>query len=696
MEAPDLKNKAVVETAIYVEDLQATETCYRMVVDDPGGSAVEVMCPLPGAWPVTGCAMVAVLLMATAFTTPGRAATLVVKGQARAVIIVPDKASPVAEGAARLLRDHIRQMSGAELPIRREDRITGAPTRDQAWVLVGEGKLTKKRGLTSKGLGPGGIFQSAQGQVLALFGSDARTPSDPSGTRYAVTTFLEDKLGVRYLWPGELGKVVPRRTTIVVEDFQRRFTPRLAQRRIRSMGYHDRIQVGLDRLGFTKEDYERLRARAERTQVESADWFGWHRLGGTLNMSSGHAFSHLWTKYGKDHPEWFALQPDGSRDQSRNPERARLCKSNPDLIAAIAKEKIAELKRNPGLLGAALGPNDGGRTTFCTCPKCEALDSAKGRKVLLWDFTGGTRRDLKHVSLTDRMVYFWNAVAERVAKVHPHKLLVVDAYGVYAAPPVERKLHPNLVVRFAPLGYHAEDYRQESLRAWEAWSKAAKRIYFRPNLMLLGRRDGLPLLYVHKFGKDFRYLADHGMMGTDFDACCHHWATQGLNYYMVARLHWNPEQDVDTLIDDYCRAGFGPAAKAVRRYFDQLEALMNEVAAKKKMTAAYSRRALAGLRKQLEEARKAASNDATIAKRVAFLELGLRWTEIELRAHALLADPKKADRQAVRKTLDERFALMRDVFQKTPLAVNVAYVSWGEDTLWARLGWKRSGSGRKP
>src|SRR5213079_3040718 len=115
---------------------------------------------------------------------------------------------------------------------------------------------------------------------------------------------------------------------------------RLAQRRIRSLPYHDRIQVGLDHLGFKKEGYERLRADAQRTQAESPDWFGWQRLGGTLNLSAGHAFTHLWAKYGKDHPDWFALQSDGSRDQSMNPDRARLCVSNADLIAAIAKEKI--------------------------------------------------------------------------------------------------------------------------------------------------------------------------------------------------------------------------------------------------------------------------------------------------------------------------------------------------------------------
>ncbi len=616
------------------------------------------------------------------------ATTLVKDEEARAVIIVPEKPSTVVLNAARVLQVHIKQMSGTELPIRTEDKIKGSPSKDQAWVLVGEGKLTAKFGLSSKGLGAGGIVLSAKENVLAIFGSD--TATDPHGTRYAVTTFLEDKLGVRYLWPGELGKVVPQKLTITIADFQHRFTPKLAQRRIRSMGYHDRLQVGLDNLGFTKVDYEKLQADARRTQVDGPDWFGWQRLGGTLNMNGGHAFGHMWAKYGKDHPEWFALQHDGSRDQSKSPDRARLCVSNAELIAAVAKEKIEELNKNPNLLGVSIGPNDGGRAAFCTCPKCEALDAAKGRKVLLWDFSKGTRRDFEHVSMTDRMVSFWNAIAEKVAKVHPDRYLVIDAYSVYAAPPVERKLHPNLVVRFAPLAYGDEDYRQKSLKEWDAWSKAAKRIYFRPNLMLAGRRDGMPLLYVHKFGKDFRYLADHSMMGTDFDSCCHNWATQGLNYYVVARLHWNPEQDVDAIIDDFCQAGFRSAAKSVRRYFDGLEALMDDAALKKeKATTVFNAQALAKLRKELQRARQEAGNDRAVAKRITFLETGLRWTEIEVAAHAFLADPAKADKAAAKKVLDERFAFMRQTFRESPLALNVAYISWGEDGLWSRLGWKR-------
>jgi hypothetical protein len=431
-------------------------------------------------------------------------------------------------------------------------------------------------------------------------------------------------------------------------------------------------------------------AAARITKTQSPDWFAWQRLGGTLTLHGGHAFGHMWAKYGKDHPDWFALQPNGSRDQSHGPERARLCTSNPQLIAAIAREKIDELTRNPNFLGVAIGPNDGGAPSFCTCPKCEALDAAKGRKVMLWDFTAPKRRFYEHVSLTDRMVYFWNGIAEQVVKVHPHRYLVVDAYSVYAAPPVERTLHPNLVVRFAPLSYGEEDYRQESLRDWQDWSKKAKQLYFRPNLMLQSRREGLPLLYVHKFAEDFRYLAEHGMMGTDFDACCHHWATQGLNYYVVARLHWDPTQNVDAIIDDYCQAGFGPAAKAVRRYFDRLEALLNNAAIKKsKGTEAIRPQDLADLRKDLDQARTDARSDAAISKRLAFLELGMRWTDIESRAHAFLADPTKADKKAAKKLLDERFALMREIFQESPLALNVAYISYGEDGVWPKLGWER-------
>ena len=124
---------------------------------------------------------------------------------------------------------------------------------------------------------------------------------------------------------------------------------------------------------------------------------------------------------------------------------------------------------------------------------------------------------------------------------------------------------------------------------------------------------------------------------------------------------------------------------------------MNEAAIKKdKPITVFNPKALANLRKELEQARQDAGSDVVVAKRIAFLETGLRWTEIEVSAHTFLVDPAKADKAAAKKILDQRFAFMRESFQKTPLALNVAYISWGEDGLWSRLGWKRPDPGRKP
>ncbi|MCM2304960.1 MAG: DUF4838 domain-containing protein, partial [Elusimicrobia bacterium] len=486
------------------------------------------------------------------------------------------KPSPAAREAARVLQEHLRQMSGAELPVIPETEASDGPSPERGWVLVGEGRLSRERGFGAADLGPGGIRLEARGDMLALLGPDERTPSDPHGTMYAVTTFLEEKLGVRYLWPGESGKVVPKRGTIEVAEFRLAATPPLAQRRIRNAGYGAGVQTGLDRLGFTAEEFKRRRTAAEATTSSSPDWFRWHKLGGTLGLASGHAFGRLWEKHGKAHPDWFALQPNGSRDQSRDPGRARLCVSNPGLIAAVSEEKIAELDANPELLGVSIAPNDGGRLSFCSCPRCEALDAPAGPEVALAAYSGLGKREYKHVALTDRMVYFWNAVAERVTTARPGKLLVVDAYSAYSTPPIARKLHPNLVVRFVPMNYLKESSRQEALRWWEDWSRAARRIYYRPNALLAGR-SGAAYLFPRRFGADFRAMSrDKMMMGTDFDSCQHHWATQGLNYYVAARLNWNPEQNVEAIVEDYGRSGFGPAAGPLGRYFSRLEALTGE------------------------------------------------------------------------------------------------------------------------
>jgi hypothetical protein len=643
--------------------------------------------------------------------------TLVADGQPNAVIVVPAKASRAATDGARILCEHLFEMSGTKLKILKENDLEQVRVADgqiistsgKKFILVGESELTKKLGQSSEGLGPGGILIRTVDNALVLLGPDDRTPSDPWGSRHAVTTFLEDELGCRYLWPGQSGKVIPIRKTIKIRAINVRFTPLLRQRNVRWSGYSSRIQQGLDRLRFSREEFLKIRDKAAVTQSAGSDWMDWHRMGGTLGLRTGDGTilsAQTWKRFLKEHPEWFAMQADGSRYFNPDWERPRLCKSNPALIEAIVQEKLKELQSNSGQTSTSLMTNDGGgKAGFCMCQACKAMDPPEGRPTRIWtyDHASGRTRRFEYVSLTDRMLTFYNAIAEKVSKVYPDVLFTGQAYSIYSAPPLREKLHPNIVIRFvhSPEHYTNDELRAQGMADWDSWAEAAKMIYYRPNSLLWGRHEGIAGVFVHKLAEDFRHIAHNRCVGTDFDSCMHHWATQGLNYYVLAKLHWNPDLNIDELIDDYCLSGFGRAANPIKQYFMRIEQLTNLVAAvtqeqrdgtRPGVTEPYTQQVISELRRLLDQADKAAESDARIRQRISLLRLGLDFTELQAKIYRLLKrDAEKRldanERAQTKQLLDEKWLMMRRIFREEHFAVNVSAMCWGEWGRFRRIGW---------
>ena len=626
---------------------------------------------------------------------------LVTGGKPASVIITGNNPSGAATQGAKIMSDHLFQMSGAHVETIREDRLKSDDPR--TCILIGQSSLTDKLGIDGAQLAPGEIvirtFPDAKS--IVLLGSDKATPNDPSGSRYAVTTFLEDQLGVRYLWPGELGKVAPKRKTIAVGEIDHRFAPLLRQRRIRMVsGYGDRMAQGGKKLGITEEEFLRVREEAMKTESQDSGWAGWQRLGGTLRLASGHSFGEMWEKHRETHPEWFAMAPNGSRDQSNSPDRSRLCVSNQDLIAHIARDRIERINKT-GQKSVSIGPNDGGKTSFCMCEECKKLDPPEGRKRMMTDFSpGANRRQFEYVSLTDRYIHFFNGIAELVTAEHPDVWLTADAYSVYAAPPVKTKLHPNIAIRYVGVTYTNEEKRHQGLEDWHDWADAASKIYFRSNLLLGGRRQGTPVIYAHKLAEDFSKLAKNKMIGTDLDSCCHNWATQGLNYYVMAKLLWNPDIDIDVLIDDYCQSGFGNGADAVKRYLLRLEELTNQMAADPEIlyTTLYTVEVVNELRKLLDEAAAGAKADPAAAQRVAFLRAGLEYTDAYSAIFRINREMQEAGsrltpeyRERFRTACDRNWEMSREVFKNHHMAVNVTNVAWGSWAYFGRFGWKIPG-----
>ncbi len=630
---------------------------------------------------------------------------LVEDGTGKAIIVLADNPSSAARSGAELLSAQIERISGARLPVVGQSLLEETNVSDgrisamfkgyspPVFILVGESDLTGRLGAGSSGLGPGGIQMRTFPNALVLLGPDNRTPSDPDGTRYAVITFLEEVLGFRMLWPGELGLIAPSRKTITIPTLDKTYTPSISQRRIRNAHYNDRLQSGFDYLGMAKAEFDQKEKITMGGDNRVPNWFMWQRLGGDLGLVAGHSYGYVWEKYHREHPEWFAMQANGSRDLSKlTPERARLCKSNMTLIKALAEDKISEIEKT-GKKSISLVPNDGGLACFCMCPDCRKLDPPNGKAITLLDNSSGPRKSFEYVSLTDRMVWFWNRLAALVTAKVPDARLTVYAYSAYKEPPVREKLHPSLAVGFVDMTYTSDAECQRARENFNAWSEAASMLYWRPNLLLFAAREGVPAVYVHKLGEDLAYFAGRSLKGTDFDSCQHHWATAGLNYYVLARLLWNPASDVDAVLDDYCRSGFGSAWRQVRRYFTRIEELTNEIAARERsVTAPYTPEVTAELNSLLDAARDA-DPDETVRRRVEFLRRGPVFAAFQNKAHSFISEhPDKRisadEKKQILSIQEEKWHLMRRFSREEPLAVNMPLVAWGSESLFRKYGWK--------
>ena len=64
--------------------------------------------------------------------------------------------------------------------------------------------------------------------------------------------------------------------------------------------------------------------------------------------------------------------------------------------------------------------------------------------------------------------------------------------------------------------------------------------------------NAFPTVYVHRLAADLRFYAENNIVFAQYDCVTGHWGTNGLNYYVLARLLWDPWQDVDALVAEYC------------------------------------------------------------------------------------------------------------------------------------------------
>ena len=474
------------------------------------------------------------------------------------------------------------------------------------------------------------------------------------GTANAVYSFIQEQLGVRWLWPGE--EDVIKRERIAIAPMERRYHPL-----IRARGG----MLVRTSLGDNKESEAGLWARFQRVQLDSMD------------MTGGHGFGDWWEKYGAAHPDYFAAAPDGSRKAVKPSEsNTKLCASNPKVWQQWLEDVSVEVRSDPLLRVINVSPNDGYTSGHCTCANCLAWDHPDGEKME-WVFSGVK---FQGVSQTDRDVRFANTLARMLKERFPDRELFVllNAYGLARNPPIGIKPDDNVIIS-SVANFHMRSPKERELpmRQHAGWAAKAKHLMWRPNLgSPAGLSWGMPDVAMTQAGEDFRFVAEHRGIGLYFDLFWQHWANQGPHYYALVHLAWNPQADVAAVMDDYYERGFGPAAADVKAYWQLLERTRMEFVAKEPsrfrafdLPKKYTPELFAQAQAHLDTAaKKLATADEKYRRRLHFIQYGLDYAKllVDTRAWMQKLEASKGQDIAAKAQVETNYTRAEQMKQNAP------------------------------
>jgi len=235
------------------------------------------------------------------------------------------------------------------------------------------------------------------------------------------------------------------------------------------------------------------------------------------------------------------------------------------------------------------------------------------------------------------------------------------------------------------LNYMNAENGEADLQMWRGWLAKANHLFLRPNL--LGGGMSWPANFARRLGKDMKEFIAGGLTVTDFDCCYQHWAHQGLTYYVLAEVLWAPTADVDALISDYCRAGWGPGAADIEQYFLAMERKTDEIYASstyagrkdspEAIAAFYTDEFLDECQAHLDAARQHAEGDETTLARIDFLQPAVTYARLN-RDWRLALTAHRAGEEGARERYEAANQAKEQFFQDLGIswAINTPYLKF--------------------
>ena len=554
---------------------------------------------------------------------------LAVEGETDYVIVIPAEPTTAESRAADELQLWLGLMTGAEFPIAPDTE----PARGQELSVGNTTRLAEDELAQPVVPDAEGYTIAVRGERLFLFGSGPRGPMP------AVFALLEEDLGVRwYSAPGMVGEGWDAR----IQDMNDALNaPRWApgERSDLRVPHAPSLRASI----VPRSRRPAVRLRHLSFQLTSMPW----GLRNRLNGGWATQYSQFWYVHGgagvhtfhwlvpparryDEHPEYFSLV-DGERQW----ENAQLCLSNPEVAEVAAATAISAL-RSAAPTRRMMGVSAMDWGGHCECDECRAVEQQTGA----W---------------SGLLLQFVNRVAELVAREVPDATITTLSYWNSNRPPTaDTKARENVAIRFcldwgASFTWPYHSFYDDTLAAapskpgdrWTAQQQSYARwrgISPRMHLWMYPsqyRHTHAPMPSLRPVAENIRYFAEQQAESIYVQFGGSDKAREPMRNWVIAKLLWDPELDVDALMQDFIWGYYGQAAPDVLRYHqllwdhcarytdfslerDWIYAIHNE--------AMYQHGFVETARAVLAEAAANAQTDA-VRRRVELLTLGVVYVE---------------------------------------------------------------------
>ncbi len=331
---------------------------------------------------------------------------------------------------------------------------------------------------------------------------------------YGACTFLEDYLGVIKLTATE--DFLPEADKISFGDGFRKYEPAFDFRRTLLPGQYD----------------ESFRSWYK---IEELDDWGMFV----------HTFRHLISPeaYFEEHPEYFSLI------SGRRLKDAQLCLSNPEVTRLLIENLGKEMAKKPEKQYWSVSQNDA--INYCECENCFALYE-------------------KYETISGAYI----AMANAMATAYPDKQISTLAYQYTRSAPKNIQPLPNVNIMFCSIECNrsmplTEDERSaEFVQEMQDWAELTNNIFVWDYVVQF-KNYLTPFPNFHVLQPNIQFFKENNVNMMFQQGSGGNWSDMSeLKQYLISKLLWDPDVDVDALTDKFLNAYYGPAAEHIKAYFE--------------------------------------------------------------------------------------------------------------------------------